>query len=130
MVLPLSLTLFPFPFDYNSAHGSCRTRDGRQPRARSGIAIEAAAAGLSVAINYLSNEDAAQETVQLCQRAASREEQRFTIVKGNVADREGRFDIVEKTIDAFGRIDALVNNAGMAPRARRHHGDDRRVVRG
>ncbi|MCC6162951.1 MAG: 3-ketoacyl-ACP reductase [Acidobacteria bacterium] len=83
-----------------------------------GIAIEAAAAGLSVAINYLSNEDAAQETVQLCQRAASREEQRFTIVKGNVADREGRFDIVEKTIDAFGRIDALVNNAGMAPRAR------------
>jgi NAD(P)-dependent dehydrogenase (short-subunit alcohol dehydrogenase family) len=39
-------------------------------------------------------------------------------VRGNLASREDRGGILEQTLSAFGRLDALVNNAGMAPRKR------------
>jgi NAD(P)-dependent dehydrogenase (short-subunit alcohol dehydrogenase family) len=83
-----------------------------------GIAIEAAAQGLSVAINYVSNADAADETAALCARAAVASGQKFATVRGDVGLRDDREAILARTLDAFGRIDALVNNAGMAPRVR------------
>ena len=83
-----------------------------------GIAIEAAAAGCSVAINYASNAAAADETVGLCTAAAVRPEQRFVPIKGDIGNRDDRAGLLAHTLDTFGRLDALVNNAGMAPRVR------------
>lgn len=83
-----------------------------------GIAIEAAAEGLSVAINYASNAAAADETVALCQQAARGGEQRFVPVKGDVSSRADREAMLAQVLDTCGRVDALVNNAGIAPRVR------------
>lgn len=83
-----------------------------------GIALEAAAAGLSVAINYANNASAADETIELCRRAASSDAQRFLRVRGDISQRDDRASILAQTLDGLGRIDALVNNAGMAPRVR------------
>jgi 3-oxoacyl-[acyl-carrier protein] reductase len=83
-----------------------------------GIAIEAAAEGLSVAINYMSNAGAADETAELCRRAARNDAQAFVPVRGDISRRDDRAALIAQTIEAFGRIDALVNNAGMAPRVR------------
>jgi NAD(P)-dependent dehydrogenase (short-subunit alcohol dehydrogenase family) len=83
-----------------------------------GIAVEAAAEGLSVAINYARNADAAHETVHLCAAAATRPGQRFVPVRGDISAREDRDAVLAQVLDTFGRIDALVNNAGVAPRVR------------
>jgi len=83
-----------------------------------GIAVEAAAEGLSVAINYASNAAAAAETVALCRHAARSDGQAFVAVQGDIGVRAEREAILTHTLDAFGRIDALVNNAGIAPQVR------------
>jgi len=83
-----------------------------------GIAIEAAAQGLSVAINYVSNRGAADETSALCRKVAPDPAQVFLPVAGDVGNTQARIAIVEAALAAFGRIDALVNNAGIAPRVR------------
>lgn len=83
-----------------------------------GIAQCCARAGCSVAVHYAGNEKAARETVTLCHAAAVGPEQKFAVVRGNVAGASERAALFEQTLSAFGRLDALVNNAGMAPRAR------------
>ena len=83
-----------------------------------GIAIEAAAAGFSVALTYASNEDAARDTVALCTQAATGDRQVFLPIKGDIARRDDRTAMLSRTLEAFGRVDALVNNAGVAPRVR------------
>jgi NAD(P)-dependent dehydrogenase (short-subunit alcohol dehydrogenase family) len=83
-----------------------------------GIAVEAAAEGLSVAINYASNAAAADETVALCRSAARSDAQAFVAVRGDIGVRADREAMLVQTLEAFGRIDALINNAGMAPRVR------------
>ncbi len=83
-----------------------------------GVAQSLARLGVSVAIHYSSNEASAEETKVLCERAAVSPDQRFALVGGNLGKAEGRQAIFEGTISAMGRIDALVNNAGIAPRER------------
>lgn len=83
-----------------------------------GIAVEAAAAGLSVAFTYASNVAAARETAELCMQAATNDVQAFVPLRGDLAVPEDRETILRSTLDAFGRLDALVNNAGIAPRVR------------
>jgi NAD(P)-dependent dehydrogenase (short-subunit alcohol dehydrogenase family) len=61
---------------------------------------------------------AADETVLQCQESAQHSGQRFVAVGGNVGDAADRVRIVSETLSAFGQIDALVNNAGIAPRVR------------
>lgn len=39
-------------------------------------------------------------------------------VQANISDHDDRLKIVENAVAAFGRIDALVNNAGIAPKVR------------
>lgn len=39
-------------------------------------------------------------------------------VQANISQKEDRLDIVKETVDAFGRIDVLVNNAGVVPKVR------------
>jgi 3-oxoacyl-[acyl-carrier protein] reductase len=83
-----------------------------------GVATEAAAQGLSVGINYASNRAAADETAALCRQAAPDPAQQFIPVAGDISRRADRLALVDATLAAFGRLDALVNNAGIAPRVR------------
>lgn len=73
---------------------------------------------MSVAVHFASNRAAADETVRECQASAKHAGQRFFAVGGNIGDAADRARIVQETLAAFGQIDALVNNAGIAPRVR------------
>lgn len=84
-----------------------------------GVAIEVARLGCSVAINYAGNIAAAEETVKLCTEVApNKAAQRFIPVQADVGNKADRNRLVEETIAKFGRLDALVNNAGIAPKVR------------
>ena len=83
-----------------------------------GIAQSCAGIGCDVAIHYQGNEAAAKETLVLCQKSAQKAGQKFALVKGNVASSADRTHIFEQTLTSLGRLDALINNAGMAPRVR------------
>jgi 3-oxoacyl-[acyl-carrier protein] reductase len=83
-----------------------------------GVAEALARDGLSVAVHYATNRAAAEETAAACRKLAPGTNQRFTVVGGDVSRAGDRSRILEETLSAFGRLDALVNNAGVAPRAR------------
>ena len=83
-----------------------------------GIAEALSGDGLDVAIHYGTNRAAAEETEAACRKVAIREGQKFVLVAGDIAKTDDRRRIVEETLAGLGRIDALVNNAGMAPRLR------------
>jgi len=83
-----------------------------------GIAIELAKSGYSVAINYAANIAAADETVQLCKNVAIDASQQFLPVQGDVSSAHSRAGMLEQINNELGQIDALVNNAGIAPRVR------------
>ncbi len=89
-----------------------------------GIALELAAAGFSVAVHYAGNEEAARETLRLCADAAERfrpdraPEPRFEAFRADLSDPAARAALARDVFSAFGTLDALVNNAGMAPRIR------------
>jgi 3-oxoacyl-[acyl-carrier protein] reductase len=84
-----------------------------------GIAVELAKDGRSVAIHYASNRQAAEETLAACRAAAPGNGAQFVLTSGDIGRADDRSRIVDETLAACGRIDALVNNAGMAPRERR-----------
>jgi NAD(P)-dependent dehydrogenase (short-subunit alcohol dehydrogenase family) len=83
-----------------------------------GVAVALARLGISVAVHYGFNRQAAEETATLCDAAAVSPEQRFIPVCGDIGQADGRRRLFDETMGAFGRIDALVNNAGIAPRVR------------
>ena len=79
-----------------------------------GIALALAEAGWSLAINYRSSEDAAREVL----RAVEADGGQGIVIQANVARQADRRRLVANVLDRFGRIDLLVNNAGIAPRRR------------
>ncbi len=79
-----------------------------------GIAIELARTGCRVAINYAGNAEAAAEALALVRAVGG---DGFT-VQGDVAVAADRERLVAETVAQFGRIDLLVNNAGVAPKVR------------
>lgn len=79
-----------------------------------GIALELARAGGRVAINYAGNAEAAAESLAAVRAAGG---DGFT-VQGDVAVAADRERMVAETVERFGRIDLLVNNAGVAPKVR------------
>jgi len=72
------------------------------------IALQLARQGASIAINYLSNEDAAKGV----QETISSYEGQAILVQGDISAPEQADRVVETAHDAFGRLDILVNNAG------------------
>jgi NAD(P)-dependent dehydrogenase (short-subunit alcohol dehydrogenase family) len=83
-----------------------------------GIALSCARTGCDVAIHYHGNADAARDTALLCQGVAPNPEQRFPLIQGDAGSGADRRRLFDETLGALGRLDALINNAGMAPRAR------------
>lgn len=83
-----------------------------------GVALRLASAGYSVAIHYANNADAAEATAAECRDISPNKDQSFPVVGGNIGEAAGRERIMRETLSAFGRLDALVNNAGIAPRVR------------
>jgi 3-oxoacyl-[acyl-carrier protein] reductase len=83
-----------------------------------GIALQLAEQGCSVAINFSRNADAAAETAEGCRKAARSASQKFLPVQADIGSSADRARLVDETLSGLGRIDALVNNAGVAPKAR------------
>ena len=83
-----------------------------------GICLSLAEAGWSVAINYAGNKQAAEATQELCRQAATRPGQEFLILQADISVKAQRDELVRSALAAFGQLDALVNNAGIAPRQR------------
>jgi len=83
-----------------------------------GIAVRLAELGFSIILNYAGNAAAAAETVDLCRLRQSQLDQRFIPFQADMAVQDHRLRLVEQTLDALGRIDVLVNNAGIGPKVR------------
>jgi 3-oxoacyl-[acyl-carrier protein] reductase len=73
------------------------------------VAVKAAAAGATVAVHYRSSAEGARETLERI-RAAGGDGESFAADIGAGAEAEA---LVERVADRFGRIDGLVNNAGL-----------------
>ncbi len=76
------------------------------------IAIALAHAGADVAINYL-DDPAAAEAVAAEVRKAGR---RAVLIQGDVASIAASTEMVASTVTQLGRLDIMVNNAGVFPR--------------
>ena len=79
-----------------------------------GIAIELAKLGSNIIINYAGNSAAAEECLQLVEQNGG---DGFT-VQADVAECADRERLVQQTLERYGKIDLLVNNAGVAPNVR------------
>ena len=79
-----------------------------------GIAVEVARAGHDVLVNYRTNREAAEQT----KACVEKEGRRAAIFQADVADLQAAERLVRYTVETFGRIDLLVNNAGIAPKVR------------
>ena len=73
-------------------------------------ALRLASEGARVAVNYVSNEEKAQQTVADLQELGAT----AVAVRGNVADREDVQRIVDQTREQLGPIDILVHSAGIS----------------
>ena len=69
--------------------------------------------GWSVAINYAANDAAAEATVAAVKQAGGK----AFALKGNVADEGDVIALFDAAAKSFGRIDGVVNNAGVLRRA-------------
>ncbi|MBA3427330.1 MAG: glucose 1-dehydrogenase [Actinobacteria bacterium] len=74
-----------------------------------GTAIEFAKEGADVVVHYLDDADGAQHTRQ----AVESEGRRAIVVQANIADEQAVHQLFEKAVDAFDRVDILMNNAGV-----------------
>jgi 3-oxoacyl-[acyl-carrier protein] reductase len=83
-----------------------------------GIAIELARGGYSVAINYAGNVEAANKAKSLCQEVAQSDDQQFITVQADISKTADRQRMLKEIDQKFGRLDGLVNNAGVAPDVR------------
>jgi glucose 1-dehydrogenase len=84
------------------------------------IAIRFARDGANVAINYRSGAEQADATRVLAKAARSNGHGREIIVQADVSDEQQVAQMVAKTIEAFGRLDVLINNAGIQKPAPSH----------
>lgn len=79
-----------------------------------GIAVELARLGHAVAVNYAGNAAAADECLALVREAGGD----GLTIRADVSSAEDRTRLVDEVLGMYGRIDLLVNNAGVAPNIR------------
>ncbi len=73
------------------------------------VAVSFAAEGAYVVLCYLSEDKDAKETARLVEEQG----RRAYLVKGDISDSEHCKKIVKETMDEFGKIDIVVNNAAV-----------------
>jgi len=85
-----------------------------------GIALELARAGFDLAINYASNLAAAQATAADCiaEAKAGSRSIRAVVCQADIGQAQDRAQLIAFTRAELGRLDVLVNNAGVAPEVR------------
>lgn len=71
------------------------------------VAIAYAREGADVAIAYLDEHEDAKETARWVEAAG----RQYLLLSGDLAQKQHCYDLVDKTVAHFGRIDILVNNA-------------------
>jgi NAD(P)-dependent dehydrogenase (short-subunit alcohol dehydrogenase family) len=71
------------------------------------VAVLYAREGADIAVVYLDEHEDAKAT----KRAVEKEGRRCILISGDVRDRTFCFDAVAKTVEKFGKLDILVNNA-------------------
>ena len=74
-------------------------------------AVGAARHGADVVINYHRDDAGADATIAAIEALG----RRALAVKGDVAEPETATEFVAKAVEAFGRVDVFVNNAGICP---------------
>lgn len=79
-----------------------------------GIALSLAERGWRIVVNYRGNRAAAEET----QKAVETVGGSALLVQADMASQRDLNKLVDITLSEFGRIDLLVNNAGIGPRQR------------
>lgn len=87
---------------------------GAQQGIGEAMALAFAAAGYDVAINWLDNQAAAEAIAGRVRTQG----QRALTVRGDMADLEQIAGMVGTTVSGLGRLDVLVNNAGVFPRVK------------
>ena len=85
-----------------------------------GIALELAKLGHDLVINYAGNLVAAQQTARDCimEAGSSGKSIHTEICQADISQNADRAKLIEFTKENFGRLDLLVNNAGVAPDVR------------
>lgn len=73
------------------------------------VAVRLAKDGMNLVINYRGNSAAAEETERLCRELGAE----VLLVQGDVSRAEDCEKLAEQAKEAFGRVDVLVNNAGI-----------------
>ena len=75
-----------------------------------GIALQLAAAGFNLALHYNSNDAALQDVTR---QLASIQDCRFSVHKAQIGSSSACEELVAAVLAAWGRVDVLVNNAGV-----------------
>lgn len=73
------------------------------------VAVRLAKDGMNLVINYRGNSAAAEETEQMCRELGAE----VLLVQGDVSCAEDCEKLAAQAKEAFGRVDVLVNNAGI-----------------
>lgn len=76
------------------------------------ISVGLADAGAAVTVNYHRNQPAAEATAQ----AIRQHDGKVQIIQGDVSQVADIQKLIDQTVQAFGRLDIMVNNAGMETR--------------
>ncbi len=79
-----------------------------------GVALCLAKRGWNLAINYVSSKDAAETTAQECQSHGVES----CVIRADVGDTQSHEAVIEEIHSKMGRIDLLVNNAGIGVKQR------------
>ena len=80
-----------------------------------GIAIELAKAGFDLAVNGIRNREAVEPILEELGSYGIQ----VDYIKGDVASKDDRKSMLSAVIERFGKINVLVNNAGIAPPERK-----------
>ena len=94
---------------FRSLKGKCAIVTGASRGIGRAIALKLASLGASVVINYRSNEAEAIEVQKEIEQLGSQS----LIVQGDISKAEDVENLINKAKESFGKIDIMVNNAGI-----------------
>lgn len=74
------------------------------------ICLSLAEQGVDIVVNYMGNDEAANETVRICKDLGVQ----VVSIQADISKEEECAKLAAESIEAFGQIDILVNNAGIS----------------